>query len=291
MPNPNATDDDDEDIDETIDEEEEEVDLSILPDDLNERPDWLLYMGRNQNTYLSPIDISIGRTETLLLNPLKWVNYDTEPRKIKLSNTGYTVILCANWHVNVKRPHLRSGPFSDTYIFSQLHFHWGQNAMEGSEHSIDGMKYPIEMHAIHYNEKYGSQEEASLHSLDGLCIVVYFFQQANTHVIIKNYSLLNLIEPFENDYLLYWGSLVANRKTYPLMWIICRQPKPVTMEQIHYFREILDANGEKLLQNFHTIQLVNENGDEIIDDRRIFHINPMSEISSTDDTTYYYRST
>lgn len=89
MSNPNVSDDDDEDIDETIDEEEE-VDLSILPDDLNERPEWLLYMGRNQNTYLSPIDISIGRTETLLLTPLKWVNYDTEPRKIKLSNTGYT---------------------------------------------------------------------------------------------------------------------------------------------------------------------------------------------------------
>lgn len=39
------------------------------------------------------------------------------------------------------RPYITGGPLIGNYIFSQIHFHWGCNDMEGSEHTIDGTQY------------------------------------------------------------------------------------------------------------------------------------------------------
>lgn len=32
-----------------------------------------------------------------------------------------------------------------------IHFHWGSNSGQGSEHFIDGKQYPLEGHFVHYN--------------------------------------------------------------------------------------------------------------------------------------------
>ena len=38
---------------------------------------------------------------------------------------------------------------SNVYKFCQLHFHWGSHSDQGSEHTIDGKEYPMEMHMVH----------------------------------------------------------------------------------------------------------------------------------------------
>lgn len=49
---------------------------------------------RNLNTVNgdleSPIDLDIGRMKVIQLNPLKWANVHVAPRKVKITNTGYT---------------------------------------------------------------------------------------------------------------------------------------------------------------------------------------------------------
>lgn len=41
-----------------------------------------------------------------------------------------------------KRPQLRGGPLlEDTFYFEQMHFHWGEEDVWGSEHFIDGQRY------------------------------------------------------------------------------------------------------------------------------------------------------
>jgi len=35
------------------------------------------------------------------------------------------------------------------YDFAQLHFHWGSHSGQGSEHRIDDVEYPLEMHIVH----------------------------------------------------------------------------------------------------------------------------------------------
>merc|ERR1711862_108923 len=47
---------------------------------------------------------------------------------------------------------ISGGPFPDenkTFYLHQLHWHWGEKDDEGSEHSIAGLKYPMELHLVH----------------------------------------------------------------------------------------------------------------------------------------------
>lgn len=46
------------------------------------------------------------------------------------------MILSAKWQT--ERPYVVGGPLLGKYAFSQLHFHWGENEMTGSEHYADG---------------------------------------------------------------------------------------------------------------------------------------------------------
>lgn len=87
----------------------------------------------------SPIDINVNRTIQIDVPCLNWNYYNEIPKKTKITNTGETLILSAKWQGI--RPFLSGGILNGKYVFSQLHFHWGKSALEGSSHSIDGSEY------------------------------------------------------------------------------------------------------------------------------------------------------
>ena len=37
------------------------------------------------------------------------------------------------------------------YCFDSLHFHWGLDNLHGSEHTLNGKRYPLEVHLVHYS--------------------------------------------------------------------------------------------------------------------------------------------
>lgn len=75
------------------------------------------------------------------------------------------------------RPTLVGGPLGATnnYVFEHLTFHWGSTNQRGSEHSVGGTQYPMEVHVLHYKQDYGSFEKALRYS-DGLVIVGYLYE-------------------------------------------------------------------------------------------------------------------
>jgi len=46
------------------------------------------------------------------------------------------------------------------YCFDSLHFHWGVDDNSGSEHTIDGNMYPLEVHLVHYSCDYQTLNDA-----------------------------------------------------------------------------------------------------------------------------------
>lgn len=56
-----------------------------------------------------------------------------------------------------------------------MHFHWADHDESGCEHIIDGSRYSMEAHAVHYNSKYSSFKEAA-DKPDGLAVTGYFLQ-------------------------------------------------------------------------------------------------------------------
>ncbi len=51
-----------------------------------------------------------------------------------------------------------------------MHFHWGSHDSVGSEHMIDGVRFPMEMHLVHYKRSYGSFDEA-VDKPDGIMVL------------------------------------------------------------------------------------------------------------------------
>ncbi|KOC65732.1 Carbonic anhydrase 13 [Habropoda laboriosa] len=197
------------------------------------------------------------------LGPLEWTNIDIVPRKLKITNTGYTVILSAKWQQ--ENHYISGGPFTGNYAFSHIHFHWGENEMNGSEHAVDGASMPMELHAVYFKDEYETLESA-LRRPNGITILVYFFKlQAGPNQfleeIIKNLAVIrtahssvrivplnlsNILRPFTQDYFLYWGSIITIRNVYSILWITSREPIGISTEQIGK-KMIRQTTDEKIL--------------------------------------------
>lgn len=50
----------------------------------------------------------------------------------------FKAILSGKW--KQERPFVYNGPLTGNYVFSQVHFHWGENNHTGSEHAVEGMR-------------------------------------------------------------------------------------------------------------------------------------------------------
>ena len=55
--------------------------------------------------------------------------------------------------------HLQGG-LNGSYEFAQAHLHWGSKDNAGSEHTIDGKHYPMEMHLVFWNKQFPNATEA-----------------------------------------------------------------------------------------------------------------------------------
>lgn len=65
----------------------------------------------------------------------------------------------------------------DCYLFNRLYFHWGPTDTEGSEHTIDYERYPLELHMIFLKEGYNDLMEAHYdQSPNGIVIVCFLFE-------------------------------------------------------------------------------------------------------------------
>ncbi|KAK2588627.1 hypothetical protein KPH14_006395 [Odynerus spinipes] len=247
-------------------------------------------LGSVEGRLESPINLDISNMTVINLGPLQWNHHNVAPRKVKVTNTGHTVILSANWQA--ERPYLTGGPLSGDYVFSQMHFHWGETEMRGSEHRVDGANMPMELHVVHFKTKYSTQEEA-LRQIDGVVMVVYLFKlqtppniflkdivnslssikDANTSVRLVPVVLANIFKPFTDDYVIYWGSIITSQWTHRIMWLVSREPIGITKEQIAEFRILCDANEKPILRNYRPLR-----------DRRyrsIFHVCPSGSLYAT----------
>ena len=93
---------------------------------------------------------------------------------------------------------LKGGPLADPYKVLQLHFHWGSDDTKGSEHTYDGMAFPMELHVVHWNSRYkksdGSPDlDKILASVDGLAVTGFMFKTDVSRTKLYHLISINLI--------------------------------------------------------------------------------------------------
>ncbi|GFV47636.1 carbonic anhydrase 2 [Trichonephila clavipes] len=125
----------------------------------------------------SPIDIQNSEVDLNdELDAFEFDNYDDPLEDATIENNGHTVQISPG---PKDAPRIiDEGGMDDKYQFLQLHFHWGSDSKKGSEHLIDGQRFPLEMHFVHMNTNYKTKEKASTKE-DGLAVLAVLFKIVN----------------------------------------------------------------------------------------------------------------
>ena len=147
------------------------------------------------------------------------------------------------------------------YFIEQLHFHWGDHSNNGSEHTIDNKRYPLEMHLVHYNSKYNNVHEAVMgDERNSLAVISVLFEisredneklepimrkahairQVNGTVVSRGFGGVALDDLLprskEESFFTYEGSLTTPPCSEVVSWIVLKEKATISERQIQIFR-------------------------------------------------------
>lgn len=208
----------------------------------------------------SPINVVTNRVIPKRFKPISFNYFDQIPLTLNLSNNYHSATARMTWE---KVPMIKDGGLPGRYEVINFHFHWGRSDFKGSEHTIDGESYPLEMHIVCQNTKYKELSEAVLHP-DGLAVlgVMYELSDTNSRAIrslepaLRNITaggatveledpprLLELMPWNTVDFYRYEGSLTTPGCHEAVTWTIFLHPVRATEEQLELFRALRREPG------------------------------------------------
>ncbi|XP_045171808.2 uncharacterized protein LOC123533901 [Mercenaria mercenaria] len=177
---------------------------------------------------------------------------------LKLKNNGHTaqIDIAA---ASLNQTYVTGGGLDGKYIAVQLHFHWGRNDDEGSEHTFRGQKHPLELHIVHYKHEYGSLSEAVKHG-DGLAVLGFFFTTKDAKDNENLAPLINSLDSvsfkdgkvpigidFEDlmpsthqHFYRYMGSLTTPECNEVVVWTVFDTPNTISSAQLAKFRQLYE---------------------------------------------------
>jgi carbonic anhydrase len=181
----------------------------------------------------SPIDITDGIR--LQLDP---VEFDYKPSPFRVVDNGHTV------QVNVAAGNSIE-VMGRRYELVQFHFH------RPSEERIDGRAYDMVAHLVHKD-------------LEGrLAVVAVLLERGSAQPVVQavwnNLPLekgeelaarapldLNALLPPERRYVAYMGSLTTPPCSEGVLWLVMKQPVPISPEQIAVFARLYPMNARPI---------------------------------------------
>jgi len=198
-----------------------------------------------------------------------------------LKNNGHSVVFGASMPNNFT---IQDGPYNgEVYQFLQLHFHWGSKDTQGSEHTINGTEYPMELHMVHINSKYvdaeGNLDGGYATNADGLAVLGFMFEVNSTDFdglenitsgiqsIVANRpsrkrgvaghteNIELQLAPFlqsvmSGGYFTLSGSLTTPGCNEVVTWVVFKDAIQMSSSQLAHFRSLKDGEGKKLVDNY-----------------------------------------
>ncbi|CAG08972.1 unnamed protein product [Tetraodon nigroviridis] len=191
----------------------------------------------------------------------------------RLINNGHTVQLDLPDRIK-----LRGGDLPATYKALQLHLHWGRDGGPGSEHTIDGEQYPMEMHIVHIKENHPNISEA-VKDRTGVAVLGFLFQESSSanekfnplitalknitqptnSTTLKGVSLERFTAPQETmtRYFRYNGSLTTPDCAEAVVWTLFEKAIPLSREQLAAFSQLEFASGQPMVETYRPVQPLN----------------------------------
>lgn len=180
---------------------------------------------------------------------------------------------------------MEGGGLGHKYVLDQMHFHWG------SEHTINGRRYPLELHMVHHDTRFDSLSDA-LAAKTGVAVVGVLFHVST----LANEALENILKAVElvadaapktanvdkilrADALLptntsmffrYEGSLTTPGCAESVIWTVFTQSVSISFDQAEMFKHVKNSHGEEMTHNFRSLQPLNS--------RSLVYVSPLEEL-------------
>ncbi|KAL6098792.1 uncharacterized protein ACO6RY_17862 [Pungitius sinensis] len=196
----------------------------------------------------SPINIVTSKVHVNgALPPFAFIGH-TDRINITVQNKGHSAHFVLPQSVQ-----LTGGALPGQYRAAQFHFHWGANGRPGSEHTIDGERYPMELHIVHIKEPYGSLVEAE-HDMAGIALLAFLFEETpgdhphldpviaalgrvqnkGNSTVIPNFQLSDIIPSAKDlhSYYRYVGSMTTPGCEQVVAWTLFHRKLSVSSRQL-----------------------------------------------------------
>lgn len=222
----------------------------------------------------SPINIETGNVRTEFWKPFEFRNYGQPPTRMRIKNNGHSAVVEMD---GASAPRVSQGGLRGEYIFAQFHFHWGGDSSMGSEHTIDGVRYPMELHMVHFKADYETIGEA-IKQKDGLAVLGVMLEVSETDnpaltplaTALLNVTDANMVSEVAANYPLraflpsnlekfyrYQGSLTTPTCNEVVTWTLFANAIPISEKQLRNFRNLKFSSGSNMVDNFRPPQPLN----------------------------------
>nr|KAF6294224.1 carbonic anhydrase 6 [Pipistrellus kuhlii] len=243
----------------------------------------------------SPIDVQRRKVQyNPALGALNLTGYSSQNGSFSMINNGHTV------QINLPHTMRMTTAEGTEYIAQQLHFHWGGEAREvsGSEHTIDGIRYPAEIHVVHYNSKYESFDVAK-DAPDGLAVLAALIEikdyQENTYysdfishltnvrysgqsTTLDSFDVQNMLPADLQLYYTYGGSLTTPPCTENVRWFLLADTVQLSKAQVGKLENYLVDDHHKIIQSiYRRTQPLNS---RVVEANFVYHPNYQLALSS-----------
>ncbi|KAK7087499.1 hypothetical protein V1264_021542 [Littorina saxatilis] len=212
----------------------------------------------------SPIDIvSYACLYDSTLPDFRLSNFDALSTQVGMgtnlnfTNNGHAASVRVTGNMFVEGGGLRG-----LYRTAEFHFHWGSRDDMGSEHAIEGVKYPLEMHVVNYAARYDTLLEA-VDQDDGLAVLGVLFEisdqdnpafeplaeslqyihKAGEFQMVGGVRLRSLLPRDTSRFYQYSGSLTTPKCLETVTWTIFEEPQKISARQLARLRDLLHENG------------------------------------------------
>lgn len=204
----------------------------------------------------SPIDINPIQTISERYSPFIFSSKYHSNQIFTLTNHGQHLISTLD-QSRSKDLYLTGGGLIGEYTFVNFHLHWGENNRHGSEHQINGDRFPAEAHFVHRNSNNGQ-----------IAVLAFFFRLADeqlnewdkyAQMSERNtceFNLTRLMQKTDGEFFRYVGSLTTPPCTEGIIWTVFSGEIPIRKESLELLRQKVTR------KNFRPIQPLN--------DRRVF---------------------
>lgn len=222
----------------------------------------------------SPINVDPFFSVVAAFEPFYFSYYHTVPTNATLNNNGHSL------EVKVSSEHqaeVAGGNLGGKYSFAQYHIHWGADDLRGSEHTVNHVRFPMEMHLVHYKSEYKDISEAIKHP-DGLAVLGVLFviseydnpalaplisqlrykQTTGSKSLTTDlYPLTSVLPRDLSRFYRYKGSLTTPPCSEVVTWTLFEDHVPVSEKQMNSIRSLVDTEGDPLVNNFRKTQPLN----------------------------------